>query len=56
MPYAVCHTRTRLMATEIAGLTEDQIAERRAAPNWAQPVALAPAMAREARIEEGWDW
>jgi hypothetical protein len=44
------------MATEIAGLTEDQIAERRAAPNWPQPVALAPTMAREARIEEGWDW
>jgi pimeloyl-ACP methyl ester carboxylesterase len=44
------------MATEIAGLTEDQIAERRAAPDWPQPVALAPTMAREARIEEGWDW
>jgi pimeloyl-ACP methyl ester carboxylesterase len=56
VPYAVSHTRTHLMATEIAGLTEDQIAERRAAPNWAQPVALAPTMAREARIEEGWDW
>ena len=44
------------MATEIAGLTEDQIAERRAAPNWSQRVAYAPTMVREARIEEGWDW
>jgi pimeloyl-ACP methyl ester carboxylesterase len=44
------------MGTEIAGLTEDQIAERRAAPNWSQSVATAPTMVREARIEEGWDW
>jgi pimeloyl-ACP methyl ester carboxylesterase len=44
------------MAAEIAGLTEDQIAERRAAPNWSQRVATAPTIAREARIEEGWDW
>jgi hypothetical protein len=30
------------MATQIAGLTEDEIAERRAAPNWPERVALAP--------------
>jgi pimeloyl-ACP methyl ester carboxylesterase len=39
-----------------AGLTEDQIAERRAAPNWPQRVATAPTIPREARIEESWDW
>ena len=44
------------MARQIAGLTEAQIAERRAAPNWSQRVATAPTMVREARIEEGWDW
>jgi pimeloyl-ACP methyl ester carboxylesterase len=44
------------MATKIAGFTEDQIAERRAAPNWSQRVATAPTAVREARIEEGWDW
>jgi pimeloyl-ACP methyl ester carboxylesterase len=43
------------MGTE-AGLTEDQIAERRAAPNWPQRVASVATVAREARIEEGWDW
>jgi hypothetical protein len=32
------------------------IAERRAAPNWPQRVATAPTMAREARIEQDWDW
>jgi pimeloyl-ACP methyl ester carboxylesterase len=44
------------MAAQIAGLTEDEIAERRAAPNWQERVATAPTMAREARIEESWDW
>ena len=44
------------MASQIAGLTEDEIAERRAAPNWQERVATAPTMAREARIEESWDW
>ena len=43
------------MGTE-AGLTEDQIAERRAAPNWSQRVASVPTMVREARIDEGWNW
>ena len=43
------------MGTE-AGLTEDQIAERRAAPNWSQRVASVPTVVREARIEEGWNW
>jgi pimeloyl-ACP methyl ester carboxylesterase len=42
--------------TRIAGLTEDQIAERRAAPNWPKRVATASTITREARIEEGWDW
>ena len=41
---------------ESAGMTEDEIAERRAAPNWPDRVATAPTIAREARIEEGWDW
>jgi pimeloyl-ACP methyl ester carboxylesterase len=44
------------MAAQIAGLTEDEIAERRAAPNWQERVATAPTMARVARIEESWDW
>jgi pimeloyl-ACP methyl ester carboxylesterase len=44
------------MLTGIAGLTEDQIAEWRAALDWPERVALVPTMAREARIEEGWDW
>ena len=43
------------MGTE-AGLTEDQIAERRAAPNWSQRVASVPTVVREAHIEEGWNW
>jgi pimeloyl-ACP methyl ester carboxylesterase len=43
------------MGTE-AGLTEDQIAARRAAPNWSQRVASVPTVVREARIEEGWNW
>ena len=38
------------------GLTEEQIAERRAAPNWPQRVATAPTAVRESRIEEDWDW
>ena len=41
---------------ESAGMTEDEIAERRAAPNWPDRVATAPTIAREGRIEEGWDW
>ena len=36
------------MGTE-AGLTEEQIAERRAAPNWSQRVASVSTMVREAR-------
>ncbi len=43
------------MGTE-AGLTEEQIAERRAAPNWSQRVVSVSTMVREARIEEGWNW
>jgi pimeloyl-ACP methyl ester carboxylesterase len=38
------------------GLTEEQIAERRAAPNWSQRVATAPTAVRKSRIEEDWDW
>jgi pimeloyl-ACP methyl ester carboxylesterase len=44
------------MFSSIVGLTEDEIEERRAAPNWPERVATAPTLAREARIEEGWDW
>ena len=44
------------MATRIAGLTDDQVAERRAAPNWSQRVATVPTAVREARIDEDWDW
>jgi pimeloyl-ACP methyl ester carboxylesterase len=38
------------------GLTEEQIAERRAAPNWSQRVATVPTAIRESRIEEDWAW
>jgi pimeloyl-ACP methyl ester carboxylesterase len=44
------------MLTDIVGMTEDEIEERRAAPNWPERVATAPTLAREARIEESWDW
>ena len=44
------------MLTGIAGLTVDQIAERRAGPNWPERVATASTITREARIEECWDW
>jgi pimeloyl-ACP methyl ester carboxylesterase len=44
------------MFSTIVGLTEDEIEERRAAPNWPERVATAPTLAREARIEDGWDW
>ena len=44
------------MLTDIVGMTEDEIAGMRAAPNWPERVATAPTIAREARIEDGWDW
>jgi pimeloyl-ACP methyl ester carboxylesterase len=44
------------MLADIVGMTEDEIAGLRAAPNWPERVATAPTIAREARIEEGWDW
>jgi pimeloyl-ACP methyl ester carboxylesterase len=44
------------MFTSIAGLTEAEVAELQAAPNWPERVAAAPTIAREGRIEEGWDW
>ena len=44
------------MAIQMAGMTEDLIAERRAAPNWSQRVSWAPTAVREARIEEDWSW
>jgi pimeloyl-ACP methyl ester carboxylesterase len=44
------------MFTSIAGMTEAEVAERQAAPNWPERVATAPTIAREGRIEEGWDW
>lgn len=37
-------------------MTEDEIAERQAAPNWPDRVATAPTIARESRIEEDWAW
>ena len=44
------------MFASVVGLTEDEIEERRVAPNWPERVATAPTLARQARIEEGWDW
>jgi pimeloyl-ACP methyl ester carboxylesterase len=44
------------MLADIVGMTEDEIAGMRTAPNWPERVAMAPTLAREARIEEGWDW
>jgi pimeloyl-ACP methyl ester carboxylesterase len=44
------------MFSTIVGLTEDEIEERRAAPNWPERVATAPTLAGEARIEDGWAW
>ena len=44
------------MYTDIAGMTADEIAVRRAAPDWPDKVAAAPTLAREFRIEQGWDW
>src|SRR4051812_15765153 len=41
---------------DIAGLPEDEIADMRAAANWPERVAAAPTRAREARIEDGWQW
>ena len=41
---------------DVVGLTEDEVADARAAANWPERVATAPTIAREARIEEGWDW
>jgi pimeloyl-ACP methyl ester carboxylesterase len=41
--------------TEIAGMTDDEVAAIRRSPVWADRVATAPTIAREARIEDGWD-
>ena len=38
------------------GMTEDDIAQRQAAPNWPERVATAPTIIREARIASDWDW
>jgi pimeloyl-ACP methyl ester carboxylesterase len=42
--------------SSIVGLTETEIEELRAAQDWSEHVAAAPTLAREARIEDGWDW
>jgi pimeloyl-ACP methyl ester carboxylesterase len=44
------------MLTDVVGLPEHEIADLRAAANWPERVAYAPTLAREARIEEGWEW
>lgn len=44
------------MYIDSAGMTEDDIAIRRVAPDWPDKVAAAPTLAREFRIEQGWDW
>jgi pimeloyl-ACP methyl ester carboxylesterase len=44
------------LLANVAGVTEDQIVESRAAANWPERVATAPTIAREARIEDGWQW
>jgi pimeloyl-ACP methyl ester carboxylesterase len=41
--------------TEIAGMDADDVAAIRASPVWPARVATAPTIAREARIEDGWD-
>src|SRR3954468_16164784 len=43
------------LLTDVVGLPENEVAGMRAAPNWPERVAYAPTIAREARIEEGWD-
>ena len=43
------------MYTDI-GMTEDEIAVRRAAADWPDKVAAAPTLAREFRIEQGRNW
>ena len=42
--------------TDLAGMTEDEMAVRRAAPDWPDKVAAAPTLAREFRIEQDWTW
>lgn len=44
------------MLADVVGLSEDEIADRRAAPSWTERLASAPTLAREARIEDGWTW
>jgi pimeloyl-ACP methyl ester carboxylesterase len=41
---------------DVAGVTEDEIAYVRAEATWPERVATAPTIARDARIEQGWDW
>jgi pimeloyl-ACP methyl ester carboxylesterase len=44
------------LLTDVVGLHEHEIADMRAAANWPERVAYAPTIAREARMEEGWEW
>lgn len=41
--------------TEIAGMTDDEADAVRRSPVWPDRVATAPTIAREARVEDGWD-
>jgi pimeloyl-ACP methyl ester carboxylesterase len=44
------------LLTEVVGLPENEIADMRRAANWAERVAYAPTIAREARISDAWEW
>ena len=44
------------LLTDVVGLPENEIADMRAAANWPERVAYAPTIAREARINDGWEW
>ena len=41
---------------DLLGFTEEQIDAMRADPEWAGRVATAPTIAREARVEQGWEY
>lgn len=40
----------------IAGMTHEELETVRSSPTWLGRIATAPTIAREARIEDGWDW
>lgn len=41
---------------QVAGMADDEVQALRSVPAWHDRVATAPTIAREARIEEGWEW